>query len=74
MVCASSIHLILVCELSPSQKINAFNKDITAMVQAQETVSEGDSRLFTNLRNEFLNWNNYIEKHFKTSEYPFWLV
>ncbi|KAK7812283.1 hypothetical protein U0070_024437, partial [Myodes glareolus] len=48
-------------------KINAFNKDITAMVQAQETVSEGDSRLFTNLRNEFLNWNNYIEKHFKTS-------
>lgn len=44
------------------------------MVQAQETVSEGDSRLFTNLRNEFLNWNNYVEKHFETSEYPFRLV
>ncbi|XP_038201953.1 interferon-induced GTP-binding protein Mx1-like isoform X2 [Arvicola amphibius] len=48
-------------------KINAFNKDITALVQAQETISEGDSRLFTNLRNEFLEWNNYIEKHFKKS-------
>ncbi|CAO2632551.1 Interferon-induced GTP-binding protein Mx1 [Lemmus lemmus] len=52
-------------------KINAFNKDITASVQAQETISEGTSRLFTNLRNEFHNWNNYIEEHFKESEYPF---
>ncbi|XP_036059753.1 interferon-induced GTP-binding protein Mx1-like [Onychomys torridus] len=48
-------------------KINAFNKDITALVQAQETVPGGGSRLFTNLRNEFLNWNNYIEEHFNTS-------
>ncbi|CAO2632545.1 Interferon-induced GTP-binding protein Mx1 [Lemmus lemmus] len=48
-------------------KINAFNKDITASVQAQETISEGTSRLFTNLRNEFHNWNNYIEEHFKES-------
>lgn len=74
MVWASSIHLIVVCELSPSQKINAFNKDITALVQAQETISEGESRLFTNLRSEFLKWNLYIEKHFENSEYPFGLV
>lgn len=61
----SSTYLILVCELSPSQKINAFNKDITALVKAQETVSGGGSWLFTNLRKEFLNWDNYIEEHFK---------
>ncbi|MEJ1282913.1 hypothetical protein NN561_013876 [Cricetulus griseus] len=48
-------------------KINAFNKDITALVQAQETVSAGGSRLFTNLRNKFLDWSNYIEKHFTKS-------
>ncbi|XP_052597290.1 protein Mx1-like isoform X2 [Peromyscus californicus insignis] len=48
-------------------KINAFNKDITALVQAQETVPGGGSRLFTNLRKEFLNWDNYIEEHFKKS-------
>uniref|UniRef100_A0A8C8UG10 MX dynamin-like GTPase 1 n=1 Tax=Peromyscus maniculatus bairdii TaxID=230844 RepID=A0A8C8UG10_PERMB len=46
-------------------KINAFNKDITALVKAQETVSGGGSWLFTNLRKEFLNWDNYIEEHFK---------
>nr|AVL92732.1 myxovirus (influenza virus) resistance 1 [Microtus arvalis] len=48
-------------------KINAFNKDITALVQAQETIAEGESRLFTKLRNEFLKWNYYIESHFENS-------
>ncbi|KAL6072489.1 hypothetical protein STEG23_030733, partial [Scotinomys teguina] len=53
--------------ISHIYKINAFNKDITALVQAQETVPGGGSRLFTNLRNEFLNWSNYIEELFKKS-------
>ncbi|XP_040606320.1 interferon-induced GTP-binding protein Mx1 [Mesocricetus auratus] len=48
-------------------KINAFNKDITALVQAQETVPAGGSRLFTNMRNKFLDWNNYIDEHLKKS-------
>ncbi|KAL1788811.1 interferon-induced GTP-binding protein Mx1 [Sigmodon hispidus] len=48
-------------------KIDAFNKDITALVQAQETVSGKGSRLFAKLRNEFHIWNNYIEKHFQKS-------
>ncbi|XP_020007585.2 interferon-induced GTP-binding protein Mx1 [Castor canadensis] len=46
-------------------KINAFNQDITALVQAQETVEVLETRLFTKLRNEFFNWNTEIEKHFK---------
>ncbi|CAH6792606.1 Mx1 [Phodopus roborovskii] len=49
------------------EKINAFNKDITALVQAQETIPAGGSRLFTNLRNEFLDWSYYIKKHFEKS-------
>ncbi|XP_052014972.1 interferon-induced GTP-binding protein Mx1 isoform X2 [Apodemus sylvaticus] len=48
-------------------KINAFNKDIMTLVQAQETTLGGDSRLFTKLRNEFLSWDNYIEEQFQES-------
>ncbi|XP_029410886.1 interferon-induced GTP-binding protein Mx1 [Nannospalax galili] len=49
------------------EKINTFNKDITALVQAQETVSQGGSRLFSKLRDQFFKWNTDIEKHFKNS-------
>nr|XP_034371323.1 interferon-induced GTP-binding protein Mx1-like [Arvicanthis niloticus] len=48
-------------------KIKVFNKNIMALVQAQETISGGDSRLFTKLRNEFLAWDDYIEEHFRKS-------
>lgn len=60
--------LPLYCCYSSSQKINAFNQDITALVQAQETVEVLETRLFTKLRNEFFNWNTEIEKHFKIGE------
>ncbi|GAB1300478.1 Interferon-induced GTP-binding protein Mx2 [Apodemus speciosus] len=46
-------------------KINVFNQDITAIVQGEENVGEGECRLFTRLRNEFLSWSNEIEKNFK---------
>nr|AVL92759.1 myxovirus (influenza virus) resistance 2 [Apodemus agrarius] len=47
------------------EKINGFNQDITAIVQGEENVGEGECRLFTRLRNEFLSWSNEIEKNFK---------
>ncbi|XP_040842578.1 interferon-induced GTP-binding protein Mx1-like [Ochotona curzoniae] len=46
-------------------KINAFNQDITALVQGEEVVGEKDSRLFTKLRKEFSKWNSVIEDNFK---------
>lgn len=46
-------------------KISAFNREIMTLVQAQENISWGESRLFTKLRDEFLAWNDYIEEHFK---------
>ncbi|XP_021040612.1 interferon-induced GTP-binding protein Mx1 [Mus caroli] len=46
-------------------KISAFNRNIMNLIQAQEPVSKGDSRLFTKLRNEFLAWDDHIEEHFK---------
>nr|AFU81308.1 myxovirus (influenza virus) resistance 1 [Lagothrix lagotricha] len=48
-------------------KINAFNQDITAFLQGEETVREEDSRLFTKLRNEFRKWSVVIENNFKES-------
>lgn len=54
----------LIYELPPTQKISAFNRNIMNLIQAQETVSEGDSRLFTKLRNEFLAWDDHIEEYF----------
>ncbi|KAL4681930.1 hypothetical protein H8959_007407 [Pygathrix nigripes] len=41
-------------------KINAFNQDITALIQGEETVGEEDSRLFTRLRHEFHKWGHKI--------------
>nr|Q9WVP9.2 RecName: Full=Interferon-induced GTP-binding protein Mx2; AltName: Full=Myxovirus resistance protein 2 [Mus musculus]AAH07127.1 Myxovirus (influenza virus) resistance 2 [Mus musculus] len=46
------------------EKINAFNQDITALVQGEENVAEGECRLFTRLRKEFLSWSKEIEKNF----------
>ncbi|XP_028608383.1 interferon-induced GTP-binding protein Mx1-like [Grammomys surdaster] len=48
-------------------KIKIFNDNIMTLVQAQETISGGDSRLFTKLRNEFLAWDECIKEHFKKS-------
>ncbi|XP_052014146.1 interferon-induced GTP-binding protein Mx1 [Apodemus sylvaticus] len=47
------------------EKINAFNQDITAIVQGEENVGQGECRLFTKLRTEFLLWSNEIERNFK---------
>lgn len=47
------------------EKINAFNQDITALVQGEENVAEGECRLFTRLRKEFLSWSKEIEKNFE---------
>nr|AFU81311.1 myxovirus (influenza virus) resistance 1 [Miopithecus talapoin] len=44
-------------------KINAFNQDITALIQGEETVGEDDSRLFTRLRHEFHKWGIIIENN-----------
>uniref|UniRef100_A0A2K5VLE8 MX dynamin like GTPase 1 n=1 Tax=Macaca fascicularis TaxID=9541 RepID=A0A2K5VLE8_MACFA len=44
-------------------KINAFNQDITALIQGEETVGEDDSRLFTRLRREFHKWGIIIENN-----------
>ncbi|XP_032132718.1 interferon-induced GTP-binding protein Mx1 isoform X1 [Sapajus apella] len=48
-------------------KINAFNQDIAAFIQGEETVGEEDVRLFTKLRNEFRKWSIVIEKNFQAS-------
>ncbi|XP_049730870.1 interferon-induced GTP-binding protein Mx1-like [Elephas maximus indicus] len=46
-------------------KINAFNQDILALVQGEESVGENQSRLFTKIRSEFLKWSKEIEKNFQ---------
>lgn len=46
-------------------KINAFNQDITALIQGEEVVREDETRLFTKLRAEFCKWESVIEKNFK---------
>nr|AFU81315.1 myxovirus (influenza virus) resistance 1 [Pithecia pithecia] len=48
-------------------KINAFNQDIAAFLQGEETVGEKDTRLFTRLRNEFRQWSAVIENNFQES-------
>lgn len=47
-------------------KINTFNQDITAIVQGEENVVEGECRLFTRIREEFFSWSNEIEKNFQS--------
>uniref|UniRef100_A0A8D2D9Q2 Interferon-induced GTP-binding protein Mx1 n=1 Tax=Sciurus vulgaris TaxID=55149 RepID=A0A8D2D9Q2_SCIVU len=46
-------------------KINAFNQDINAVVQAEEVVGPDDIRLFTRLRKVFHKWSTLIEENFK---------
>lgn len=66
---ASLVPLLILGLLSFWQKINAFNQDITALVQGEEVVGEKDSRLFTKLRKEFSSWNTVIEDNFKEGEW-----
>ncbi|CAO2632558.1 Interferon-induced GTP-binding protein Mx2 [Lemmus lemmus] len=47
-------------------KINTFNQDITALVQGEENVGEGECRLFTRIREEFFSWSKEIEKNFQS--------
>lgn len=49
-------------------KINAFNHDITSLIQGEESVGEGESRLFTKIRHEFHKWSTVIEKKFQKGE------
>uniref|UniRef100_A0A2I3SZ44 MX dynamin like GTPase 1 n=1 Tax=Pan troglodytes TaxID=9598 RepID=A0A2I3SZ44_PANTR len=46
-------------------KVNAFNQDISALMQGEETVGEEDIRLFTRLRHEFHKWSTIIENNFQ---------
>ncbi|KAF0886133.1 MX1 protein, partial [Crocuta crocuta] len=46
-------------------KINAFNHDISSLIQGEESVGEDESRLFTKIRNEFHKWSTVIEKKFQ---------
>ncbi|XP_023571891.1 interferon-induced GTP-binding protein Mx2 isoform X2 [Octodon degus] len=41
-------------------KINAFNRDINAVVQGEENVGMEGTRLFASLRNKFQKWNSTI--------------
>lgn len=47
------------------EKINAFNQDITAIVEGEEIVREKECRLFTKLRKEFFLWSEEIERNFQ---------
>ncbi|ERE76847.1 interferon-induced GTP-binding protein Mx2, partial [Cricetulus griseus] len=47
-------------------KINTFNEDITAIVQGEENVGEGECRLFTKIRGQFSSWSNEIEDNFQS--------
>uniref|UniRef100_A0A8C8VRN6 Dynamin-type G domain-containing protein n=1 Tax=Peromyscus maniculatus bairdii TaxID=230844 RepID=A0A8C8VRN6_PERMB len=51
------------------EKINTFNQDITAIVQGEENVEEGECRLFNRIRNEFLLWSKDIEKNFQNGKH-----
>ncbi|XP_004632006.1 interferon-induced GTP-binding protein Mx2 isoform X1 [Octodon degus] len=42
------------------EKINAFNRDINAVVQGEENVGMEGTRLFASLRNKFQKWNSTI--------------
>ncbi|XP_077735401.1 interferon-induced GTP-binding protein Mx1 [Canis aureus] len=46
-------------------KLNAFNQDISSLIQGEESVGEDESRLFTKIRNEFHKWSAVIEKKFQ---------
>ncbi|XP_051047919.1 interferon-induced GTP-binding protein Mx2 [Phodopus roborovskii] len=46
-------------------KINTFNQDITAIVQGEENVGEGECRLFTKIRNKFFLWSMEIADNFQ---------
>ncbi|XP_069886832.1 interferon-induced GTP-binding protein Mx2-like [Dipodomys merriami] len=47
------------------EKINAFNQDITALMQGEENVKDNETRLFTELRKQFHAWSAKIESNFK---------
>nr|ABB30240.1 cytoplasmic interferon-inducible Mx2 [Sigmodon hispidus] len=46
-------------------KINTFNQDISAIVQGEENVEEGECGLFTKILDEFFLWSNDIESDFQ---------
>ncbi|KAM4888525.1 interferon-induced GTP-binding protein Mx2-like [Thomomys bottae] len=46
------------------EKLNAFNQDITDLIQGEESVKDYESRLFTKIRAKFCLWSTKIENHF----------
>ncbi|XP_023574473.1 interferon-induced GTP-binding protein Mx2-like [Octodon degus] len=46
------------------EKINAFNQDISALVEGEENVGAEGTRLFARLRKGFLWWSSKIKEHF----------
>ncbi|KAM5281192.1 interferon-induced GTP-binding protein Mx2-like [Ctenodactylus gundi] len=50
------------------EKINTFNDHIKAITLGEEAVRPGDSRLFAQIRKQFYDWNNVINKHFEKAQ------
>ncbi|KAM6161429.1 interferon-induced GTP-binding protein Mx2-like isoform 2-T2 [Erethizon dorsatum] len=46
------------------EKINAFNQDISALVQGEENVGTEGTRLFARLRKQFRSWSSLTKQHF----------
>ncbi|XP_045140371.1 interferon-induced GTP-binding protein Mx1 isoform X2 [Echinops telfairi] len=46
-------------------KINAFNQDIHALVEGEESVGKDNARLFTRIRREFTTWGTKIDANFQ---------
>ncbi|TKC46001.1 hypothetical protein EI555_012543 [Monodon monoceros] len=51
-----------------TQKIDAFNKDITNIIEGEEFVGEYDSRLFNKMRTEFYRWSIVVANNFWKGE------
>ncbi|KAM6162271.1 interferon-induced GTP-binding protein Mx2-like [Erethizon dorsatum] len=48
-----------------TEKISAFNQDISALVEGEENLGTEGTRLFASLRQKFQEWNFMIGDHFK---------
>lgn len=51
-----------------SQKIKAFNEDIRTLIDGEELVEEGDTRMFNKVRTEFCRWSIMVHSSFDEGE------
>ncbi|XP_035873342.1 interferon-induced GTP-binding protein Mx1 [Phyllostomus discolor] len=49
------------------EKIKAFNEDIRTLIDGEEFVEEGDTRMFNKIRNEFCRWSQKVHASFQKS-------